>query len=114
MLIAETANQGFDSCRSTENVFKEFAGSGIVEKFIRCSTVSQSRPEIPGKVLGLLTTCPSLLRRRFKSGEPCRDTLEAILDGRDGSGNAQPEVLHQLQDIHRLVETMIGGPVENM
>lgn len=25
VLTAETANQGFDSCRSTENVFKEFA-----------------------------------------------------------------------------------------
>jgi len=53
-----------------------------------------------------LAACPGILSRKFKTGEPCGDTLKAILDGQDGSRNIPPRIFNRLRGIGRLVETM--------
>jgi len=46
-----------------------------------------------------LLSCPAFLALKFKSGEPCGDTLRAILDGKDGSRRPRDVVLQRLQII---------------
>lgn len=90
---------------TTEKTFKKFESSGILQQLLRCSTVPAIGPGLDNFFV-LLGCCTRLVTRKFKIGEPCGDTLKAILDGRDGSTNIQPEIRWKLQGIARLVEYM--------
>ena len=63
--------------------------SGILKEFLRCVTVPFPPDEAKLNKLWLLTLyliqfSAPFLGKRFQKGEPCGDTLQAILDGRDG------------------------------
>lgn len=109
-----TAND--DQPWATEKIFKKFEASGILEQILRCSTVPNTPVEPGGNhwethnfldiVLGYLeSSIGSVLTQKLKIGEPCGDTLNAILQGRDGSKNAPPKILNRLRGIAALVET---------
>lgn len=92
-----------------------FEASGILEQIIWCSTVPVRLVESDtesvavrelGSVLKHLETAVGFLAPKFKSDTPCGDTLNAILDDRDGSANMQPEILNRLWSISKLVECM--------
>ena len=57
-------------------------------------------------VIEELESCIHILTRKFKNGEPCGDTLKAILDGRDGSPNIELYIVNRLNGIARLAEAM--------
>mmetsp|Transcript_3568 Transcript_3568/g.8130 ORF Transcript_3568/g.8130 Transcript_3568/m.8130 type:complete len:281 (+) Transcript_3568:720-1562(+) len=58
------------------------------------------------KILESLQRCALFLSKKFKSGEPCGDTLEAIVEGKDGSLVAVPSIIQRLKTIYSLVKVM--------
>lgn len=95
-----------DGCPA-EKTFKKLESSGILEQMLRCLTATNGTFGYPpDHFFGKLECCTGFLTRKFKIGTPCGDTLRAILDGRDGSKNIDPEIYSRLQGIVRLAESM--------
>eukprot|EP00526_Cylindrotheca_closterium_P013347 CAMPEP_0113623356 /NCGR_PEP_ID=MMETSP0017_2-20120614/12010_1 /TAXON_ID=2856 /ORGANISM="Cylindrotheca closterium" /LENGTH=523 /DNA_ID=CAMNT_0000533293 /DNA_START=2958 /DNA_END=4526 /DNA_ORIENTATION=- /assembly_acc=CAM_ASM_000147 len=101
----------FDNPWTAEKAFKKLEASGILGQFLRCATVQQhpmlDRMRLSTyQMIEMLQSCPIILSRKFKRGEPCGDILQAILDGNDGASTPQPEVIQKLRDIARMVRTV--------
>lgn len=91
---------------SKEKIFKKLESSGVLEQVLRCSTIPVTFGSDQDLFFGELECCTRLLTRKFKIGEPCGDTLKAILDGRDGSSIIQPAFHSRLQGIAILADSM--------
>ncbi|CAJ1944859.1 unnamed protein product, partial [Cylindrotheca closterium] len=100
-----TSQTQFDNTWSTDRTFKKLEASGILSECLRCMAVPQeqasvdARDEMVDRIVTAIVSCPSLLRKKFKEGEPCGDVVLAILDGKDGHTNTQAFVTKQLQGI---------------
>eukprot|EP00526_Cylindrotheca_closterium_P004996 CAMPEP_0113603508 /NCGR_PEP_ID=MMETSP0017_2-20120614/1315_1 /TAXON_ID=2856 /ORGANISM="Cylindrotheca closterium" /LENGTH=628 /DNA_ID=CAMNT_0000511903 /DNA_START=51 /DNA_END=1934 /DNA_ORIENTATION=+ /assembly_acc=CAM_ASM_000147 len=82
------SRQGFKTILPAEKAFKKLETSGMLQQFLRCLTAPESMENDPKNVnfmLGELQNCPSMLKKKFRRGEPCGDTLFDIVEGRDGS-----------------------------
>jgi hypothetical protein len=71
--------------------FKKLETTGLLVQLLRCSTMPlPGGPNRPGDIPCLmkmyedLSKSASVVKKYFKKGDPCGDTLRAILDGRDG------------------------------
>mmetsp|Transcript_3571 Transcript_3571/g.8138 ORF Transcript_3571/g.8138 Transcript_3571/m.8138 type:complete len:366 (+) Transcript_3571:371-1468(+) len=105
----ETAVVKFDNPWSPEMLFKKFEATGLLEQFLRCMTVPADADPTAClmHILDSLQRCALFLSKKFKSGEPCGDTLKAIVEGKDGSLVAVPSAIHQrLKTIYSLVKVM--------
>merc|ERR1719469_1044291 len=72
---------------SSEKVFRRMESCGMLEQFIRCSTVPQPGDHLSvSKAYEELMMCVSFLKKKFKTGEPCGDVVLRIMDGTDGHG----------------------------
>ena len=103
-----------------EKVFKKLETCGMLEQYIRCSTIPQEYDSYefhPGiiKFYEELIECQHFIRKRFKPGEPCGDAVEAILDGKDGCKKKRMQVIEKLEaivsyaDIMQIAESVPGG-----
>lgn len=105
-----------DNSWSTEKIFKKWEASGMLEQILLCATVPA---EVPlgsavflmsqdgfGCVLMKLKSCSDFVIQTFKSGQPCGDTLKAILAGRAGSKRIRPDMRNIFQGIATLAGTM--------
>mmetsp|Transcript_35793 Transcript_35793/g.86585 ORF Transcript_35793/g.86585 Transcript_35793/m.86585 type:complete len:438 (+) Transcript_35793:394-1707(+) len=96
---------GFDNNWSSDKSFKKLEASGILEEFLRC--VTEPAPQMKGgwfdavcNTLYLLELSTRILLKRFQKGKPCGDTLQAILDGKDGArSGTSSKVMKRLQAI---------------
>ncbi len=109
MEIAETithiVNNSFLSYNNhhqgqTEKFWKKLEASGLLRSYIRCSTY----PEIQDDALyicyqDLLEHNLPLIKKKFKKGTIGGDTLQAILDRKDGSPQQDPKVLRFLRNM---------------
>ncbi|CAJ1961605.1 unnamed protein product [Cylindrotheca closterium] len=96
----------FDPKWSDEQYFDTLEECGMLEQFLRCVTVPQF-PEsdtLMTRLLNSIASCPNLLRTKFQEGMPCRDTLQALVDGKDGSKTERAVVMAILHGILGLVE----------
>ena len=90
-----------------EQVMKTMEGTGLLEQWIRCSTVPSTvevwnKNAIYEAYLDLLN-CPTLIRKKFVCGQPCGDMVRAILNGTDGHKTYKDEtVLKHLKTIQRI------------
>eukprot|EP00526_Cylindrotheca_closterium_P007374 CAMPEP_0113653144 /NCGR_PEP_ID=MMETSP0017_2-20120614/28409_1 /TAXON_ID=2856 /ORGANISM="Cylindrotheca closterium" /LENGTH=681 /DNA_ID=CAMNT_0000566091 /DNA_START=53 /DNA_END=2095 /DNA_ORIENTATION=- /assembly_acc=CAM_ASM_000147 len=99
------AHLNFDNKWTAEKIFKKLELCGMLEQFLRCVTVVVDK-EPAHQILCKLQSCTMFLSEKFRKGEPCGDTLRAILDGKDGSTNILPEIFNRLQGIATLVAAM--------
>jgi len=96
---------GFDNNWSSEKSFKKLDASGILEEFLRCATVPYPTESADWNkhlytTLYFLQLCTRILLQRFQKGKPCGDTLQAILDGKDGAkSGTSSKVMKRLQAI---------------
>eukprot|EP00526_Cylindrotheca_closterium_P011848 CAMPEP_0113647236 /NCGR_PEP_ID=MMETSP0017_2-20120614/24995_1 /TAXON_ID=2856 /ORGANISM="Cylindrotheca closterium" /LENGTH=487 /DNA_ID=CAMNT_0000559263 /DNA_START=77 /DNA_END=1540 /DNA_ORIENTATION=+ /assembly_acc=CAM_ASM_000147 len=90
----------FDNKWTTSKAFRKLDDSGFLEEFLRIATVPQARGgwewEMLCQVLYALERCPDILNKRFKKGEACGETLQAILGGSDGSRNMSSQIKERL------------------
>lgn len=103
---AMTCRYGFDNPWTAEKIFQKFDASGILAQFMRCSTVPQTYDSVlddwaPGllKTYDELLTCVLFLEEKIKKGEPCGDTVAAILEGKDGHTTKRPAIIQKLKMI---------------
>jgi hypothetical protein len=108
-----TCRYRFDNPWTAEKIFKKFDTSGVLAQFMRCSTVPQRYDGslgdwAPGllKAYDELLTCVSFLKKKIKKGEPCGDTVAAILEGRDGHTKKRPAVIQKLKMIASYAELL--------
>eukprot|EP00978_Attheya_sp_CCMP212_P016325 scaffold42639_cov37-Attheya_sp.AAC.8 len=104
-----TCLYSFDKPWTAEKIFKKLEACGMLEQFMRCSTVPQEYDSsahgeskfAPGlyKTYDELLTCIAFLKKKFKQGEPCGDCLSAILNGTDGHTPKRPSVMKKLKTI---------------
>ncbi|CAJ1949129.1 unnamed protein product [Cylindrotheca closterium] len=98
--------------------FEKLEVTGFLEDFLRCATVPFPDPESTDWNEMLLDMRYSLkvsapfLYERFQKDELCGDTLQAILNGRDGSRSGMPsQVEKRLQGIaSAMVKTRTSPP----
>jgi len=100
-----------DNPWTSEKTFKKLEACGMLEQFMRCSTVPQEYDTNSGrygplgyapglyKTYDELLTCIAFLKKKFKKGEPCGDCLSAILNGTDGHKPKRPSVMKKLKTI---------------
>mmetsp|Transcript_32109 Transcript_32109/g.78018 ORF Transcript_32109/g.78018 Transcript_32109/m.78018 type:complete len:759 (-) Transcript_32109:2558-4834(-) len=113
-LITAIICEAFVSCTTRcdtnwlpEIAFKLFEKCGVLEQYIRCITPPQPPDCLRAQQMLIpLQSCPGFLKKKFKKGEPCGDTLQAILDGNDGSPEKAPEIIQRLEWISRSVNAM--------
>ena len=77
--------------------------SGLLVHIIRCSTIPLN-DETFTTVYYLLTRQLSLIKKKFKPGQPCRDIVQKILAREGGYSNPDPRVLNFLQTISQLAD----------
>ncbi|CAJ1961753.1 unnamed protein product [Cylindrotheca closterium] len=96
------SQEGFDNNWPAERVFKKLEESGILQQFLRCLTVPGSMKNYPKRITSMLDNlhnCPLILKKKFKRGQPCGDTLSAIIEGRDGSVDQESDVIKSFQTL---------------
>jgi hypothetical protein len=85
---------------SDEKVFGILEKTGLLGQFIRCVPVD---PEGSAEIVAHLQGCLPLLKKKFKSGMPTGDILDAVVAGEDGPINEKAESsLARLQGLARL------------
>lgn len=97
-----------------EKTFKKLESSGILEHYLLCVAVKQPSDETRSckeQALHDLQTCVPLIKKRFKQGTPCGDSLRAILDGRMVvCPRALPFLQNMLKISDTLAETAVFEP----
>jgi hypothetical protein len=74
--------------------------TGLLGQFIRCVPVDS---EYSASVVTFLQTCLQLVKKKFKSGTPTGDILDAVIAGEDGPINEKAKsALASLQSLARL------------
>jgi len=101
----KVANLSFDNKWRFETIFKKLEACGMLEQFLRCVTVAVDK-ESAHLILGTLQSCTVILSKKFKRGDPCGETLRAIVDGKDGSKTILPEIFTRLDGIATLAAAM--------
>mmetsp|Transcript_17602 Transcript_17602/g.43307 ORF Transcript_17602/g.43307 Transcript_17602/m.43307 type:complete len:847 (+) Transcript_17602:218-2758(+) len=101
------AQLNFDNKWTAEKIFKKFEVCGMLEQFLRCVTVLVTvDKETAHQMLDQLQSCTVILSKKFKRGDPCGETLRAIVDGKDGSKTILPEIFTRLDGIATLAAAM--------
>jgi len=111
--VLSTSHNQFDNPWSAEKTFKKLEASGILAECLRCMTVPQqafrdvdAHNDRVANMVKALVSCPSLLQKKFKKGEPCGDVVCAILEGKDGHRHTPPTVIKLLKGLVHSVQSI--------
>jgi len=102
-----TCLYNFNNKWTAEKVFKKLDSCGMLEQFIRVTTVPQFYDAISVmKTYEELIKCNSFIKKAFKKGAPCGDVVHAILDRKDGHEQQRKDIFKRLETIASYVELM--------
>jgi len=98
-------NLHLHSGADNEMIWRKLEATGILLQFLRCSTspatTGQYHPAFY-KLYDSLLLCPTFLKKSFKIGKPCGDTVCAILDGSDGHKMRNEKLMEYMLSIAKL------------
>lgn len=96
-----------------EKIWKKIDSSGLLVQFIRCATVpridgiSQNTSDKGDEInwiVGTLLECMRFVKKKFKLGQPCGDTLQRILEGKDGYQPMDAKIRSLFQNLANLAQ----------
>ena len=99
LLRPMSGNENEKADATTAKSFKRFEACGILAQFLRCSTTPSAAD--PGMFMcyNELLRCQSLIKKKFKKGEPCGDVVHDILFKIDGDSHCSKRITEYLKNI---------------
>jgi hypothetical protein len=103
ILITNTVASFEQKGLSYEKGFNTIEKTGLLGQFIRCVRVD---PESSAQIVASVQSCLQLVKKKFKSGTPTGDILDAVIAGKDGPISEKAKTdLTRLQTLARLSNT---------
>ena len=91
---------------TVEKALKKLESSGMLVQYIRCSTIPQLIGNMGvSKLYDELIKCPALIKKKFRTGHPCGDVVNDILNGTKYS-KRNVEVIKKLKIVSSFADIM--------